>query len=150
MTAEISEFQSKACQKSGSRLQRIVFQHVFPRGRGHRKNARVSRVCLRSEAMSLLFVDISLQRSADAKKLSFALQRYLRTGIAMTMAAAIEGRKAGAPAWSTSSRIAAVDIFTNIDDVETIWRSLESRHHLSTPYQRFDFLCPWQKMVGTL
>ena len=67
----------------------------------------------------------------------------------MTMAAAIEGRKAGAPAWSTSSRIAAVDIFTNIDDVETIWRSLESRHHLSTPYQRFDFLCPWQKMVGT-
>jgi CelD/BcsL family acetyltransferase involved in cellulose biosynthesis len=67
----------------------------------------------------------------------------------MTMAAAIEGRKASAPAWSKSSRIAAVDIFTDIDEAETIWRSLESQHHLSTPYQRFDFLCPWQKMVGT-
>ena len=66
----------------------------------------------------------------------------------MTMAAAIESRNASAPAWSKSSRIAAVDIFADIDQAETVWRSLETRHHLSTPYQRFDFLRHWQRMVG--
>ena len=66
----------------------------------------------------------------------------------MTMAAAIESRKAGAPAWSQSSHIAAIDIFTDIDSSETVWRSLESQHHLSTPYQRLDFLRPWQTLVG--
>jgi CelD/BcsL family acetyltransferase involved in cellulose biosynthesis len=67
---------------------------------------------------------------------------------AMTMAAAIESRTADASARSTSSRIAAVDIFPDLDQVETVWRSLEREHHLSTPYQRFDFLRPWQQMVG--
>src|ERR1700722_9655867 len=67
----------------------------------------------------------------------------------MTMAAAIESRNAGASAWSKSSRIAAVDIFSDIDQVETVWRSLENQCHLSTPYQRFDFLRPWQQKVGT-
>ena len=66
----------------------------------------------------------------------------------MTMAAAIESRKAGTPAWSQSSRIATIDIFTDIDSGETVWRSLESQHHLSTPYQRLDFLRPWQTLVG--
>jgi CelD/BcsL family acetyltransferase involved in cellulose biosynthesis len=66
----------------------------------------------------------------------------------MTMAAAIESRKPGASAWSTSSRIVAVDIFTDLDQAETVWRSLELQHHLSTPYQRFDFLRPWHRMVG--
>ncbi len=66
----------------------------------------------------------------------------------MTMAAAIESRKDGASAWSKSSRIAAVDIFADIDQAETVWRSLENQHHLSTPYQRFDFLRPWQQNVG--
>src|ERR1700722_2425972 len=67
----------------------------------------------------------------------------------MTMAAAIESRNAGASAWSKSSRIAAVDISSDIDQVETVWRSLENQCHLSTPYQRFDFLRPWQQKVGT-
>ena len=67
----------------------------------------------------------------------------------MTMAAAIESRNAGASGWSKSSRIAAVDIFADIDQAETVWRSLENQHHLSTPYQRFDFLRPWQQKVGT-
>jgi CelD/BcsL family acetyltransferase involved in cellulose biosynthesis len=67
----------------------------------------------------------------------------------MTMAAAIDGRTAGVAAQSTSSRIAAVEIFTDLDQAETAWRSLELQHHLSTPYQRFDFLRPWQQMVGT-
>jgi CelD/BcsL family acetyltransferase involved in cellulose biosynthesis len=66
----------------------------------------------------------------------------------MTMAAAIESRNAGASAWSKSSRIAAVDVFTDLGQAETVWRSLELQHHLSTPYQRYDFLCPWQQMVG--
>jgi CelD/BcsL family acetyltransferase involved in cellulose biosynthesis len=67
----------------------------------------------------------------------------------MTMAAAIESRNVGASGWSKSSRIAAVDIFADIDQAETVWRSLENQHHLSTPYQRFDFLRPWQQKVGT-
>jgi CelD/BcsL family acetyltransferase involved in cellulose biosynthesis len=67
----------------------------------------------------------------------------------MTTAAAIEGRKAGTPAWSQSSCIAAIDIFADIDEAEAVWRSFESAHQLSTPYQRFDFLHPWQTMVGT-
>jgi CelD/BcsL family acetyltransferase involved in cellulose biosynthesis len=66
----------------------------------------------------------------------------------MTMAAAIESRNAGASPWSKSSRIAAVDVFTDLGQAETVWRSLELQHHLSTPYQRYDFLCPWQQMVG--
>jgi CelD/BcsL family acetyltransferase involved in cellulose biosynthesis len=66
----------------------------------------------------------------------------------MTMAAAIESRNADAPSWSTSSRIATVDILTDLDQAETVWRSLELQPHLSTPYQRFDFLRPWQRMVG--
>ena len=66
----------------------------------------------------------------------------------MTMAAAIESRTAGASAWSASSRIATVDIFTDLTQAEPVWRSLELQRHLSTPYQRFDFLRPWQQMVG--
>jgi CelD/BcsL family acetyltransferase involved in cellulose biosynthesis len=67
----------------------------------------------------------------------------------MTVAAAIESRNAGVSAWSKSNRIAAVDIFDDINQAETVWRSLETQNHLSTPYQRFDFLRPWQQMVGT-
>ena len=66
----------------------------------------------------------------------------------MTMAAAIESRNAGAPARSNSSRIAAIDILTGLDQAEAVWRSLELQQHLSTPYQRFDFLRPWQRLVG--
>ncbi len=66
----------------------------------------------------------------------------------MTMAAAIESRTASASARSTSSRIAAVDIITDFAEAETVWRHLELQQ-LSTPYQRFDFLRPWQHMVGT-
>jgi CelD/BcsL family acetyltransferase involved in cellulose biosynthesis len=66
----------------------------------------------------------------------------------MTVAAAIESRTAGSPARSTTSRIASVDILSNLDQTETIWRSLEHQQHFSTPYQRFDFLQPWLQKVG--
>jgi CelD/BcsL family acetyltransferase involved in cellulose biosynthesis len=66
----------------------------------------------------------------------------------MTMAAAIESRNAGASARSKSSRIAAVDVLADFGQAETVWRNLELQHHLSTPYQRYDFLRPWQQMVG--
>jgi CelD/BcsL family acetyltransferase involved in cellulose biosynthesis len=66
----------------------------------------------------------------------------------MTMAAAIESRAAEAAAWSTASRIAGVDIFSDLGQAETIWRSLEDRRPLSTAYQRFDFLAAWQLHVG--
>jgi CelD/BcsL family acetyltransferase involved in cellulose biosynthesis len=64
----------------------------------------------------------------------------------MTMAAAIESRTAEAKAWSRSSRIASVDIVADLGEAETIWRGLEGQ--FSTPYQRFDFLGPWQRQVG--
>ena len=67
----------------------------------------------------------------------------------MTMAAAIESRTAAVPAWSKTSRIAKVDFLDDLGQAETIWRSLENQQHLSTPYQRFDFLRPWQQQVGT-
>jgi CelD/BcsL family acetyltransferase involved in cellulose biosynthesis len=66
----------------------------------------------------------------------------------MTMAAAIESRTADASVRSKSSRIAAVDMFPDLGPAEKVWRSLEEQQHLSTPYQRFDFLRPWQQMVG--
>src|ERR1700744_5231124 len=66
----------------------------------------------------------------------------------MTMAAAIESRTADASPTSSSLRLAAVEIFTDLGQAEVIWRGLELQHHLSTPYQRFDFLRPWQQQVG--
>jgi CelD/BcsL family acetyltransferase involved in cellulose biosynthesis len=67
----------------------------------------------------------------------------------MTMAAAIESRTADAPVWSKTSRIVQVDFLGDLGQAEPIWRELEDPHHLSTPYQRFDFLRPWQQQVGT-
>ncbi|HEY0909573.1 MAG TPA: GNAT family N-acetyltransferase, partial [Bradyrhizobium sp.] len=51
-------------------------------------------------------------------------------------------------AWSNASRIAGVDILGDLDQAETIWRSLEDQRHLSTAYQRYDFLSAWQLQVG--
>ena len=66
----------------------------------------------------------------------------------MTMAAAIESRTAEAAARSKSGRIASVDIIGDLGQAETVWRSLEGSQHLSTAYQRFDFLSAWQSQVG--
>jgi CelD/BcsL family acetyltransferase involved in cellulose biosynthesis len=65
----------------------------------------------------------------------------------MTTAAAIESRTAEAKAWSRSSRIAGVDIVHDLSRAETVWRGLEDQQ-FCTPYQRFDFLEPWQHQVG--
>ena len=64
------------------------------------------------------------------------------------MAAAIESRTAEAPARSQMSRIAGVDILADLGQAEPIWRELEAAQQFSTPYQRFDFLEPWQRQVG--
>ena len=66
----------------------------------------------------------------------------------MTMAAAIDSRTAQAGHWSKASRLAAVDIVTDLGQAEAVWRELESRHLTHTPYQRFDFLAAWQRQVG--
>ena len=65
----------------------------------------------------------------------------------MTMAA-IESRTAEAAARSKSGRIASVDIIGDLAQAETVWRSLEDIRHLSTAYQRFDFLSAWHSQVG--
>lgn len=66
----------------------------------------------------------------------------------MTMAAAMQSRTADAPARSEASRIAHIDIVTDLAEAEATWRALEDAGHLSTPYQRFDLLGPWQRLVG--
>src|ERR1700751_5235081 len=66
----------------------------------------------------------------------------------MTMAAAIDSRTAQAGDWSKASRIASVDIVTDLGEAEGAWRELESRHISHTPYQRFDLLAAWQRQVG--
>jgi CelD/BcsL family acetyltransferase involved in cellulose biosynthesis len=67
----------------------------------------------------------------------------------MTMAAAIESRTADKPARSSTSRIAKVDFLDDLSLAEATWRSLESPKHFATPFQRFDFLHPWQRQIGT-
>lgn len=66
----------------------------------------------------------------------------------MTMAAAMQSRTAEAPARSKASRIAHVDVVTDVAEAEAVWRAFEQPGHLFTPYQRFDLLCPWQQLVG--
>ncbi|QPF94734.1 GNAT family N-acetyltransferase [Bradyrhizobium commune] len=66
----------------------------------------------------------------------------------MTMAAAMQSRTAEAPARSKASRIAHVDIVSDLDAAEPVWRAFEDPGHLSTPYQQFDLLGPWQRLVG--
>src|SRR6266481_4381920 len=66
----------------------------------------------------------------------------------MTMAAAIESRTAETPARSRASRIARVDIVTDLGHAEPVWRRLEVPAQFSTPYQRFDLLANWQMQVG--
>jgi CelD/BcsL family acetyltransferase involved in cellulose biosynthesis len=66
----------------------------------------------------------------------------------MTMAAAIESRTAEAPVRSRASRIAGIEILDDLGRAETIWRNLEGPQQFSTPYQRFDLLSPWQRLVG--
>ena len=66
----------------------------------------------------------------------------------MTMAAAIEDRTADPNAWSSASRIKSVDIVRDLASAEAVWRSLEGPQSSFTPYQRFDFLKPWQANVG--
>lgn len=66
----------------------------------------------------------------------------------MTMAAAIDGRTAQAGHWSRASRMATVDIVSDLGKAEAAWRELETRHVTHTPYQRFDFLAAWQREAG--
>jgi CelD/BcsL family acetyltransferase involved in cellulose biosynthesis len=66
----------------------------------------------------------------------------------MTMAAAIESRTADASPCSRTSRIGRIDILHDLGQVGTIWRSLEDQQYFSTPFQRLDFLMPWQRQVG--
>jgi len=73
---------------------------------------------------------------------------YIFNGFSMITAAAIESQRAKATARSTTTHIVSIDVFRDLGEVEPIWRALEDRKHLSTPYQRFDFLASWQRNVG--
>ena len=65
----------------------------------------------------------------------------------MTIAAAIDSRTAEAPARSRASRIARVDVVSELGAAEPVWRQLETGQ-FATPYQRFDLLAAWQAEVG--
>jgi CelD/BcsL family acetyltransferase involved in cellulose biosynthesis len=65
----------------------------------------------------------------------------------MTMAAVIETR-AGTQARPDSSRIAGVELLSDLSEAESVWRGLEQSSQFCTPYQRFDFLEAWQRRVG--
>ena len=67
----------------------------------------------------------------------------------MTMAAAMQRRTPESPSRCKVSRIAHVDIVTDLAEAETVWRAFEESGHLFTPYQRFDLLSPWQRLVGS-
>jgi CelD/BcsL family acetyltransferase involved in cellulose biosynthesis len=97
-------------------------------------------------ALSLPFVDTSLQRSPDVGNRNFSL---IKQAFAMTMAAAIESRTAGVPARPKASRIARVDVVTDLGEAEPAWRALEDPEQFSTPYQRYDLIGQWQLRVGT-
>ena len=64
------------------------------------------------------------------------------------MAAAMQSRTAELPARSKASRIAHVDLISDIAGAEAVWRALEEPGHLFTPYQRFDLLGSWARSVG--
>src|ERR1700740_371298 len=66
----------------------------------------------------------------------------------MTLAAAIESRRADAPGWTGRNRIASVDILSDLDSAEAVWRRLEDVRHFSPPFQRYDFLGAWQRQAG--
>ena len=44
--------------------------------------------------------------------------------------------------------VARVDIIDDIAAAEPVWRGLEIGGAIATPYQRFDFIAPWQRHVG--
>ena len=67
----------------------------------------------------------------------------------MTLAAVMESRTAAVPARSRAGRIASVEVLTDTGKAEAVWRTLEDREQLSTPYQRFDLLSTWQHEVGS-
>lgn len=64
------------------------------------------------------------------------------------MAAAMQSRTAESPARSKASRIAHVDLVSDIAEAEAVWRAFEEPGHLFTPYQRFDLLGSWARSVG--
>jgi len=65
----------------------------------------------------------------------------------MTIATAVDSRTAEAPTRSKATRIARVDIISDLAEVEALWRDFEARQ-VSTPYQRFDLLAGWQREIG--
>jgi CelD/BcsL family acetyltransferase involved in cellulose biosynthesis len=44
--------------------------------------------------------------------------------------------------------VARIDVIDDIAAAEPVWRGLELGGAVATPYQRFDFIAPWQRHVG--
>ena len=73
----------------------------------------------------------------------------LRLGPAMTIALRVATTdRRPAPVRPSALSIAQVELFDDMRRAEPHWRALERQDALATPYQRFDFLEPWQREVG--
>ncbi len=67
----------------------------------------------------------------------------------MTMAAAMQSRTAESPSAVESEPYRACRYRHAISArPRAVWRAFEEPGHLFTPYQRFDLLEPWQRLVG--
>jgi CelD/BcsL family acetyltransferase involved in cellulose biosynthesis len=56
---------------------------------------------------------------------------------------------AGAPHAPAAAQVDRIDIIDDIAGAEPIWRRLEHDGAIATPYQRYDFIAPWQRHVGS-
>ena len=65
----------------------------------------------------------------------------------MTMAAAMQSRS-GTQARPQASRIARVEVYSDLRMAEPEWRGFEQSGAFGTPYQRFDLLDAWLRHVG--
>lgn len=66
----------------------------------------------------------------------------------MTMTAVLENHVPRVTTRS-GSKIARVDVLTSFEAARDVWLQLATADNISTPYQAFDFLSPWQTYVGT-
>ncbi|WP_315833061.1 GNAT family N-acetyltransferase [Bradyrhizobium prioriisuperbiae] len=66
----------------------------------------------------------------------------------MPLAAVMETDTSQGDIVANAARVAHVETFHRLADVEAVWRSMETADHLFTPFQRFDFLSAWQIHVG--
>jgi CelD/BcsL family acetyltransferase involved in cellulose biosynthesis len=65
---------------------------------------------------------------------------------AMSNALAVDGNQPASP--FGTAQLASAHIVESLPEAEPLWRRLQSRGAVATPYQNFDFVAAWQSEVG--